>query len=92
MPYQPIVPGLSHARGTHYIPGSDFLYFLRSSNDAAAGIYRVPIRQAVVLSESYGQTAAPSGKTFNLNNATGVDLQWLTGPNRLRAQLSKGRI
>jgi hypothetical protein len=88
MPYQVTLPGLSSARGTHYTPGSDFLYFLRSSNDAAAGIYRVPIRQAVVLSESYGQTAAPSLKTFNLNNATGVDLQWVTNPNRLRGQLS----
>jgi hypothetical protein len=86
MPYQVAFPGLSSARGTHYTQGSDFFYFLRSSGDTNAGIYRMPIRQAVLLAESYGVTVSPPN--FNLNGFTNSDLQWLTGPTRLRGQLS----
>ncbi len=86
MPYQPILPGLFSARGTHYTQGSDFLYFVQGGPNV--GVYRVPIRQAVVLSESHGVAAGLSGRTFNLNNAGGVDLKWFTGPNRLQGQLS----
>ncbi len=87
MPYQIRLPGLSSVRGTHHSTGSDFFYFVRSGTDTSAGVYRLPIRQAVLLSESYGATVA-ANKTFNLNGTGGTDLQWLVGPTRMRGQLS----
>lgn len=88
MPYQALIPGLSFVRGTHYTPGSDFFYFLRCSNDTSAGIYRMPITQAVQIAEGTGVAVTP-GKQFNLNAFTSLDLQWVAAsglvPARLRA-------
>lgn len=76
MPYQIRLPGLSSVRGTHHSTGSDFFYFVRSGADTSAGVYRLPIRQAVLLTESYGVTVT-AGQTFNLNNDAVNDLERL---------------
>src|SRR5262245_37532535 len=63
----------SAARGIHYTPGTDFLYFLRTD-----GVYRIPVNPAVMIAEVYGYTL-PASKQANLNSYGNYDLRWISG-------------
>jgi hypothetical protein len=78
MTYNTIIPGLTHVRGTHYARGADYLYFVRGSGSTSAGIYRIPLNPATLVSEGH-DVAFAVNKQLNLNGQGGNDLLRASG-------------